>query len=133
MADLDFRYPLSTAEGTAIPLDVIRPYGIIKIPFTSGSGSSSITIPSDVEVLNVYSDVDCLIQFATSNASASALVDNTFKSDAMYVSADVFTIISPPVDKKAFSIRGISASGNCVVQYLRKWTALALQPQFARR
>ena len=133
MPDYDFRYPLSTAEGTAIPLDVIRPYGIIKIPFTSGSGSSSVSIPTDVEVLNIYSDVDCLIQFATSNATASALVDNTLKNDAMYVSADVFTIISPPVDKRTLSVIGISDSGNCIVQYMRKWTALALQPSFARR
>ena len=51
MANVSKRYPLSTADGKYIPLDVIRPLSLLKLTTSNSAGSASVEIPADVELL----------------------------------------------------------------------------------
>ncbi len=133
MSDLQKRYPFSAADGQAIPLDIIRPHGVIRKSFLLASPTAAMDVPSTVEAFSILSNEDCVVQFATSAASASALSDGVLKADSLFVPADILIVVSPPLDKKSFSIIGDSANGIAVLQFIETWSGLALQSQFARR
>jgi len=133
MADLKGRYPLATADGQSIPLDIVRPHGILSKTFITASGTAALTCPAAVDMMEVISSEDCLIQFASSAASASALVDGTLKVSAVYIPADVIKIITPPIGMKSFSIIGITNAGIAVIQFLESWSGMSLASQSTRR
>jgi hypothetical protein len=89
--------------------------------------------PATVEIMEVIASEDCVIQFAASAASATALVDATLKTDAMYIPADLVKIITPPIDKKSFSIIGVVNPGTAVIQFLESWSGLSTASQLPRR
>lgn len=133
MADISGRYPLSTADGKAIPLDTVRPYGIVKKSFLSASGSSAISIPSTVSVVAAYATEDCFIKFAASGATISAPSDGVAMTDAIFVPADSLMVFTPPVDKRSIAIIGDSANGSLILSYLETWNGLSMQSQVTRR
>lgn len=135
MADLDQRYPLSTADRQAIPLDIVRPIGVVKKSFTSGAGSPAITIPADCNLLEISATANCILQFATSAASASALTDGVQAANAYFLQATVLknVFISPPIGMNSVSIRGDTADGSVILQYLKSWTGLSTSAQPTRR
>lgn len=133
MAAIPSRYPLATADGQAIPLDVIRPNSSVLRAFTTGDGSAALSVPANVEVMIVVADQDCLIQFDTSAASATAYTDGTIKADSIFIFANTLIVVSPAPEKLSFSFIGISAAGNAYITFLEKWSGLALQTQFPRR
>ena len=133
MADIEGRYPFSTADGKAIPLDIIRPHGIIKKSFLSASSTAALTCPASIEVMALSANADCIIQFAASGAVASAAADGVLKTDAIFVLANILTVISPPLDKKSFAIIGDSADGTAVIQFLQTWKGLSLASQVNRK
>lgn len=133
MANIPNRYPLSTADGQAIPLDVIRPNSSVSISFITSAGSTALSLPASVEIMVVYATQDCLIQFATSAAAATAYVNGTIKTDSIFVPASTLMVISPIPEKVSFSIRGITADGNAYINFLEKWSGMSLQSQFTRR
>ena len=133
MADIEGRYPFSTADGKSIPLDIIRPYGILKKSFLSASSTAALTCPTAIEVMTLISDSDCIIQFAAAAAVASALSDGVLKNDAIFVPADILTVISPPLGKKSFAIIGDSENGVAVIQFLQTWKGLSLASQVSRK
>lgn len=133
MTDVAGRYPLSTAEGTPIPLEVIRPYGTVSKTFTAVGASSTVDVPATVDVFSVLSTEDCVIQFAASSASASALVDGVLTADAITIVANLLTTVSPPIDKRNMSLRGLTASGSAYFNFYEKWAGLSLSPQSTRR
>lgn len=133
MADLDYRYPFSTADGKAIPLDIVRPHGTIKKSFTNASPTAALSCPSTIEVFSILTTADCIVKFAASSASAAALSDGVLATDTIYIPADILTVISPPIGKKSFSIIGDSETGTAIIQFFEKWSGLSLQSQQNRR
>ncbi len=133
MADLEGRYPFSTADGKAIPLDIVRPYGSMKKSFAVESSTAAIVVPDTIEVLAVMANEDCIIQFAASSASASAFTDGVLKEDSFFIAADLLTVVSPPLGKKSFALIGDSASGIAIIQFLQKWAGLSLASQINKR
>lgn len=133
MADVSNRYPLSTADGQYIPLDVVRPHGSLTKTFTAAGSTAAMDVPSTVDIMTFLCDQDCILQFAASSASAAAMVDGTLKADAFFVYANTITNISPPIGKKSFALRGDSASGIAKINYLETWAGLSLQSQITRR
>lgn len=133
MADLEGRYPFSTADGKSIPLDIVRPYGSIKKTFVTGTSTAALAVPDSVEVMAIMANADCIIQFAASSASASAFSDGVLKADAYFIAADLLTVISPPLGKKSFAIIGDSSSGTAIIQFLQKWAGLSLASQVNRK
>jgi hypothetical protein len=133
MSDLDKRYPLSTADGQAIPLEIIKPHGIIKKSFLSSAATAAMAVPSTIDIIAISADQDVIVQFASSSASAAALVDGVLTEDAVYIQKDIITVVSPPIDKKSFSIIGDTANGTAIFQFIERWGGISLASQITRR
>ena len=133
MANVSKRYPLSTADGKYIPLDVIRPLSLLKVTTSNSVGSASIKIPADIELLRIKSSVDATIQFFSASTVITVVVAGTAKQNALFLPANTVVIISQPTGKNWFSIINDAAAGNCVVEYLECWNALSLQSKITRR
>ena len=133
MANVSKRYPLSTADGKYIPLDVIRPLSLLKVTTSNSVGSASIEIPADIELLRIKSSVDATIQFFPTSTVITAVVAGTAKQNALFLPANIVVIISQPTGKNWFSIINDAAAGNCIIEYLECWNALSLQSQITRR
>ena len=133
MANIPNRYPLATADGQAIPLDVVRPNSSVQIALVIGAGSAALSLPTSTEVMVVYTDNDCLIQFAASAAVATAYVAGTIKADSFFIPASTLVVLSPIPEKPSFSLIGITAAGIAYINFLEKWSGMALQSQFNRR
>lgn len=133
MTDVKNRYPLSTSDGKYIPMEVIRPNSFLSVDFTAIGASAAEDVPAAVELFSVFSNEDCFIQFAAAAASATAIVSGTPKVDAIMIPANVIVTISAPIDKKSFSVRGLTASGTLNCNFLETWTGLSLSSQITRR
>lgn len=133
MANVKNRYPLATADGQYIPLAVIRPKSCLLQSILTASGSTAQDVPADVDYFQIFADQDLVIQFATSAASASAPVSGTPVSDAILIQKNVLQVVSPPIDKKSFSLRALTANGTAWISFLEPWNALSLQSQITRR
>jgi hypothetical protein len=64
---------------------------------------------------------------------AAALVDGTIVTDAIFVPANSISFISPPVDKLSLAMRGVTAGGTALINFLENWSGLSLQSQVTRR
>lgn len=133
MANIPNRYPLATADGQSIPLDVVRPNASVQLALTTISGSASLSLPTATEVMVVYSTRDCLIQFAENAAVATAYTPGTIKADSFFIPASTLLVLSPIPEKTSFSLIALTEAGIAYINFLEKWSGMALQSQFNRR
>ena len=133
MASVKNRYPLSTSDGQYIPLAVVRPASCLLQSILTASGSAAQDVPADVDFFQVFADQDFVIQFAASSASAAAPVSGTPVTDGIILQKNVTHIVSPPIDKKSFSLRAVTVNGTALISFLEPWNALSLQSQITRR
>lgn len=127
------RYPLSTADGKYIPLDVIRPSSFLRLATSESAGTTPVQIPDTVEILRVRSTVDAIIQFSSSSVVATAVVDGIPKNNTLFLHADEEVFVSPPIGFNWYSIINDLTAGKVVVEYLESWNALTLQSKITRR
>lgn len=130
MASNDQRYPLSTADGKAIPLDIVKPSALVFIAFenSSGSGSTLVTIPDRTEILSVVTDEDCLIRFG---AVASIPASGVLLSNAVFVPAGMQIMLAPPAN--TLSVIGTGPdTGTLAITLMDKWAQLATSLQTSR-
>lgn len=133
MSDQAGRYPLSTGDSQAIPLDIIRPEGLIMIQFSKDHPSTAVTLPAGYDCYSLHSDVQCMIQFAASNASAAVPADRVFVADALCVPAHTVLIMSPPIGKRSISVISTKNPGTLIIQAIQTWSGLSLKNQQLRR
>ena len=133
MADPDKRYPLSTPEGQPIPFEILRPHSFLSKTFVTGASTAAISIPTDVQILSIFADEDCIVKFATSAASAAALSDGVRVDDVAFVPRDNLIVLSPRVGFVTFAIRGLTADGTAKIQFIDHWAGVALASQFPRK
>lgn len=133
MANIPNRYPLATADGQAIPLDVVRPNSSVQLSLTTGAGSTALSLPASTEVMVILATKDCLIQFAASAAVATAYVSGTLKADSFFIPANTLIVLSPIPEKTSFSMIALAEAGSAYINFLEKWAGMALQSQFNRR
>lgn|SRR5574337_114699 len=124
---LDQVYPFATQDGKSIPLDIIRPSGLIFRDFIAGT-PLPITIPEGYPVAAIISDSACLIKFA---GNIGTLIANTLYADLLLVPAG--TIIISSVVAGNGAVQGLSAAGTVYIQLIEKWAGLALDKQFTRK
>ena len=127
MASTTQRYPLSSPEGTPIPLAIIKPSGFIKKTFTT-TVSGSITIPSAVEIISFLSTANCLISFG---GTATAPSDGVNQVNILHVVKGMRVTAAPTAT--TFTVIGETSSGILYCQLIDKWAGLALQTQYSRR
>lgn len=120
-------YPFATQDGKAIPLDIIKPKGIIFQSFTAGA-SAQITIPADATVGVIFSDKACAIGFGV---DVPALVANTYYPTTALI--PVGSIVTLALTPGTAYVRGLTDSGNIWIQLIEKWAGLALNTQYGRK
>lgn len=133
MADLKNRYPLATAEGTLIPLDVVRPHGALTKTTATGASTAALTVPATVDIMIITPTEDTIVTFAASSASAAALSDGVMAADTFICMKDVSTVLTPPIDKKTYALRAVSTAGTAVINFIENWTGASLASQITRR
>lgn len=123
------RYPLSTPDGKAIPLDLIKPMGVLRLPFTATSyNAQSIGSIYQDKLFTAYSTEDCYLSFA---ASPGAVADNVVTANILFVPAGV--MIAFITNSLYLAARGVSASGIVHIQIVDTWAGLLLEAQVNRR
>ncbi|WCD44274.1 hypothetical protein Tiera_018 [Polaromonas phage Tiera] len=117
-------YPLSTEKGDAIPLEVIRPLGVIPVALTEAG--VVIEIPADWKIASFYSDKGCFVQF---NRSAPAdLINAELLEDVLWVPPGIVvaTVIAGPACVVS------NTAGVLVIQGMQKWAGIALKRMAVR-
>lgn len=131
MTDLVGRYPLSTADSQAIPLDIIRPESLIIIPFLLNTATTAVSLP-DKDCFSFQSDLDCLVQFATSSATAS-YTESVSIDNALFCPKGFVVIASPPIGMRSISVISNKGNGRLIIQAIQTWSGLSLKNQQLRR
>ncbi len=121
------RYPLSTPDGSYIPLDVIKPNGLILLSH-SAVVSASISIPEDIEIISFLSSTDCLVNFG---GTASVPADGVLSQNTVLIPADMRISVAPT--STTFTVISYSDSGIISCQLIDKWAGLTLETQQQRR
>ena len=121
-------YPFATQDGQAIPLDILRPSGLVLIAFTD-SASVELEVPDDQSVAIFIATSTCAIQFGS--VLPAPLVGSTLYPDTLLVPAGqaVASVLSPGL----CSVLGLSSDGQLFVQFIEKWAGLALDRQYTRK
>jgi hypothetical protein len=120
-------YPFSTADGQAIPLDIIKSSGLVKKDFTALSTGSFTLVAGEVGVL--LASAPCLVRFGTT--IPEVLLDGTLYSDMYLVPRD--TVITVSLTAGIIYVRGIEEDGTLYLQLIEKWAGLALAKQYSRK
>lgn len=113
-------YPLATQEGTSIPLDVIKPKGVISKTFLMSTGSTAVTLPVGTSLILVRASVNCYIDFT---GTAQIPADGIYTADMMFLEAGTTYTVAPPTT--SVSAVGIAEGGSLVIQVLETWAAIA--------
>jgi len=121
MAASKQRYPLSTLNGQYIPLDVIRPSGLIKASYLTASASAAAALPAGTELLLIRSTTDCFIKFANSAATKPT---STVVADTLYLRRGEVQVVSPM--SLFYSVIGDTIDGDLFIQTLETWQSLSL-------
>lgn len=121
-------YPLSTQDGDAIPLDVIRPLGVLVQAFVAGTGET-IALPTGYPVVVIHADKACFIGF---DADPADLVDGAFLADILYIPEASTITVSVPEGTTNISIMGQAEAGVAVIQMVQQWASISLQTQTVR-
>lgn len=120
-------YPFSTQDGKAIPLDIIRPSGLLYRNFNASS-EIDLIIPTGYPIAAVIANEVCLIKF---NGSIGIFDENIVYTDLLLIPANTITIVS--ITPGTGAIKGIINSGTAYFQLIEKWAGLALDKQFIRK
>jgi len=120
-------YPFSTADGKAIPLDIIRPMGLIIKTFTIAS--ASFTIPTDAVVGVLYSTSPCVVRFGTD--ISLPVTDGAEIADAVLVPAEMAVTVA--LTAGTAYVHGLIESGTLYIQLIEQWAGLALSKQYSRK
>lgn len=120
-------YPFATQDGKAIPLDIIKPAGLILQAFTPLAVASFI-IPAGYKVGTMLASKACIVRFGQ---TIPALVDGTFYEDMLLIPND--TIITVSFDPTTLYVEGLTESGTFYLQLIERWAGLALDKQFSKK
>lgn len=127
MSSTDQRYPLSTPDGMAIPLEIMRPYGYIRKGF-SGTVSAQVLVPDGIEIVLLYSTEDCLIRFG---GNAAISVDGVLSLDTVFLPKDMRICVAPT--STYLTVIADSLSGQLSIQFIDRWAGLSLPVQTGRK
>lgn len=122
------RYPLSTASGQAIPLDVIKVLGLIRLPFTAAAfNSQTLNAAYQDKLFAAYATEDCYID---TRAVPVLLVDNVTETDLIFIPAGVMVVFIS--NSLYLTARGVLTSGTLHVQIIDTWAGLVQETQLTR-
>jgi hypothetical protein len=121
-------YPFATQDGKAIPLDIIRPAGLIIQEFTSNS-NTALNSTEELDVAVFMASKPCTVSFDTEIPYPA--VNGTFYPGALIVPAGVIVTVKCP--SSSLFVRGLSEGGTLYIQAIERWAGLALSVQLQRK
>lgn len=124
------RYPLSTPDGQAIPLEVIKPLAYVSIPFTLAGFSTVVDLTATYldKILVAFSEEGC---YLSSLAIPVAPVSGVISPSIIYVPAGI--AIAFVTNSTSLSAIGNTVLGTVHIQIVDTWAGLALETQITRR
>lgn len=123
-------YPFSTQDGKAIPLDIIKPKGLISCAYTNGVVAHCV-IPPDGSVGVLTSSFPCILRFGAVDMPVPP-VDGVYYPDAVYIPAG--GIITVALTPGPVSVVGAATkSGVLYIQLIEQWAGLGLPTQYGRK
>lgn len=120
-------YPFATQDGKAIPLDILKPQGLLILPFTTDA-VASISLPAGSTVAMLIASEACLVSF---DHSLATVPTNEFLSEVLLVPYN--NVVSCSIPSLDIKIRGVDNPGTLYVQLIEKWAGLALDRQYQRK
>lgn len=126
MAIINEQYPLTTQDGVAIPLDIIKPSGLIFQALTS-SAWTSITIPLKTDLVMLKASEDCILDMT--GLAAIAFVEGAYNAKALYLPKGF--VVAVAIDPGVIKARAVSTATVLYIQGIYKWAALSLPRQAA--
>lgn len=123
-------YSLSTEDGKAIPLDVIRPLSLLITSWGIG-GFSTITIPVAWKIATFFCERGCYVQF-DAPVGTTLPAENIEHLNTLIVPPN--TLVASTVLPGVAKVVGYSnlVVGKLVAQQIQKWSGLALKRQISK-
>lgn len=126
----DQLYPFSTEDGKTIPLDIIRPVGLLACSFAGSGAASVVIIPAAWSMASFYSKGGCIIQFGATTLP-SGLSNNTEYLNTLLVPPGCLVVSTLlPGEGRVFSLDG--TAGQVFIQRIQKWAGIALRRQVTK-
>ena len=113
-------YPLSTQDGVPIPLDIIRPYGTMRLSIPSGTGLALVALTVVVPILVLRSTVDCFIRFGT----VATIPVSSMLLDSLFLPANETIVVAPGLTDISVIEDGVLGTGKLTIQFLDQWAGL---------
>ena len=113
-------YPFSTPQGSAVPLEVVKPKSLVAYAFPVGA--SSIVIPAGISTCWIYSTQDCILRL-DGNVLPGALVDGVLYANSMFIPA--VTPMSVIIAAGDAQILSLAEAGSLYINSIEQWAALA--------
>lgn len=118
------QYPLSTQDGDSIPLDVIRPVGMVFQTFVAGSWTA-VTLPAGTDLVTIKADEDCYLDLL--GTKTTALAAGTYYASVLYIPKGF--VVTAQLAAGAIKVWGIATTGNIYIQLVGRWATLSLPRQ----
>jgi len=122
-------YPLSTEDAQSIPLDIVRPKGLLYIP-VAHSSSVAIDIPDEYDLVSIFATTALIIDFAS--AITHPVAGGSIASGIIVPEGVILTMKLPAVGN-ARIVTLSAKSGWCTIQNIQKWAGLGLRRQLGSR
>lgn len=120
-------YPFSTEDGKTIPLDIIRPVGLMQVNVPVAGFAASAIIPADWALASFYSKEGCIVQLGTATLNG-ALTPGMVYPDALVVPPRCLVVSTLlPGECRIISLEG--DTGTVFIQRIQKWAGIALRRQ----
>lgn len=122
------RYPQSTPDGDAIPFEIVRPAGCIKVAIQAAAINGTV-IPDINSFLVFHASAACYVVL---NGNAAALVANTYTPDVIFIAADEVVVIDHNGATTFGVIRAEAVDGTLHVEVCKKYVDVRKSVQLER-
>lgn len=122
-------YPLSSADGVAIPLDIILPLGA-SFYTVAADAHTVCTIPAGYTTVSIYCDIDVLLDFTNTEAFPVA---GDYTSALLVHKETIISALLPSTGNVRAIPLVATESGILRIQQVQKWAGLGLAQQLVRR
>lgn len=120
-------YPLATRDSQSIPLDIIRPEGVLVTGFAANA-DSPLDIPAGKEIgIFTTTGASCIVTFGS---SVGAIVDNELKTNSVFIPEQ--STMTVQLIGQSVSVRGLAEAGTLVLQLVTTYAALGAPQQFQK-
>lgn len=124
MSLINEQYPLTTQDGKAIPLDIIKPSGLIFQDVTALAWSS-LTIPSGMDLAMFRATEDIFVDL--NGVQTIPLPVATFHNSVLLVPKGF--VVASTINAGTLRAIGVSKAGRIYIQGIQKWAALSFPRQ----